>query len=342
MDLWSKWRSLEFSDPNNHNPNDYIYIVHAIQNGNNIRNLIKLREGSVEKQYDLIRHPRDVSKMGTISCSLIGKGRHNGIRFEQLETWAQIGLILKVPVENIVRCGKSDLEANFVDSNAEIKKHINDDKGDPWDLLLHGYGYNEVVVQGETEYGKVDVIGVFASDYSSKCYDADIANNMARRIGVPLVPIPRKQISLDDKPIEIVKRNGKLDRIEFVKNGRKFYCNLNRDVGGLTWGIYATGDYGAPFIRSKEDIEMFFRELENLDQKTKEEYADVLAVLPEQYDKCVKYFNREIDEDTIYDKNYILERHDDNKTIVSDALSSMLDEGNQYPDDNTNKKHISF
>lgn len=314
-DLFKEWRNIEFSDPNSHNPEQYIYLVHAIKERDGLRDMIKLKEGCKEEQYDLIENPRDISKMGTISCSLIGKGKNReGREYEQLETWADIGLILKVPIENILRSGNSDLGANFVDSNAEINRYKNDYKGDPYALLDKSVGYNEVVVQGETEFGKVEVIGAFINEYNKPCTEKrkKDARKIAQKVGGKLIEIPKKEIKLSDKPIHIEKTNGKLSKISFTKNNREFYCNLARNPWNLTWGIYATGDYGAPFVESEEDLNMFLDELKNLPKDDKEKYSEIIELIPSQYELCKKYFKKEVTKEEIDLANHVLEKFDEN------------------------------
>ena len=314
-DLFKEWRNIEFSDPNSHNPEQYIYLVHAIKERDGFRDMIKLKEGCKEKQYDLIKNPRDISKMGTISCSLIGKGKNReGREYEQLETWADIGLILKVPIENILRSGNSDLGANFVDSNAEINRYKNDYKGDPYALLYYSVGYNEVVVQGKTEFGEVEVVGAFINEYTKQCTEArkEAARKIAQKVGGKLIEIPKKEIKLSDEPIHIEKKDGKLSKISFTRNNRNFYCNLARSPWDLTWGIYATGDYGAPFIENEEDLNMFLDELKNLPKDDKEKYSEIIELIPSQYELCKKYFKKEVTKEEVNSANHLLEKFDEN------------------------------
>ena len=314
-DLCKGWRNIKFSDPNSHDPKQYIYLVHAIKERDIIRDLIKKEKGCKEEQYDLIENPRDISKMGIISCSLIGRGKdREGREYEQLETWADIGLILKVPIENILRSGNSDLGANFVDSNAEINRYKNDYKGDPYALLYHSVGYNEVVVQGKTEFGEVEVVGAFINEYTKPCTEArkEAARKIAQKVGGKLIEIPKKEIKLSDEPIHIEKKDGKLSKISFTRNNRNFYCNLARRPWDLTWGIYATGDYGAPFIENEEDLNMFLDELKNLPKDDKEKYSEIIELIPSQYELCKKYLKKEVTKEEVNSANHLLEKFDEN------------------------------
>lgn len=316
----NKWTNFRTTNPEKHDENEFIYLVHMIQNpamGGFLRDIIRINEGgSLSDKINLCKNPNKINEMETISCSLIGKGSTpNGIPFEQLDTWANVGLILKVPYENILRCGTSDLGANFVDPKSEIEKHKNDDKGDPYNLLLKSLGYNEVVVMG----GNIEIQGVLLNEFNSKPteWDKNIANALSHKTGKDIITIKRKEIKLEDKPIEIIRdKEGKLDRIEFTKNDREFYCNLGiNNFNGLTWGIYATGDYGEPFIKTEEDLEIFIDELKKLPQDQKEEYADVLELIEPQFRLCQEYFNSKDEKSKdevlkkIAEKNEILAGH---------------------------------
>ena len=95
------WEDISFTDPKEHNPEQYIYIVHAIKTDECSRimqNLaaMELNDGNTRPPIiDLSKNPQDISKKKIISGSLIGKGQLNGIDFEQLETWANVRLDCK-------------------------------------------------------------------------------------------------------------------------------------------------------------------------------------------------------------------------------------------------------
>lgn len=317
----SKWDEI-VTEPQEHNDKSYVYIVHAIQTGigHIFRNLIAVREngGKTRKSIDLTKEPNRISEMQTISCSIIGKRDKNeeGLTFESLHTWANVGVILKVPSQNILRVGNSDLGSNFVNPEEEIKKYKGSDIGNPEDILISSERqYNEVVVMGETEFGKVEVAGVFLNEYDDKpsAEEIKLANELARKTGTTLITIPKKERKLEDKPIHIETLEGKLSKISFTRGNREYYCNLSRNPWDLTWGLYATGDYGAPFMKNPEDVEMFIKELDNLPEEDKIKYAEILKIIPQQYELCKKYFNKEVSEEEINKFNYILESFDDTK-----------------------------
>lgn len=302
------------TDPNMHDEENYIYLVHAINlETKYIRDKIRFSEGNFDESQNinLSVRPLDINKLKIICCSLIGKGIINGKKFEQLHTWAQVGLILKVPKQNILRSGTSDLGSNFVDSEQEINKYNGADKGDPVDLLFNSHGYNEVVVQGSTSFGNVEVVGVFCSEYDNYLKEEDIvlAHSLRAKTKTPLIRIERKKEKLTDSNIHFeFDGKGDLFKLTFVKNGRKFYCNFN-SVCGLLWGIYASGDYGTPFVRSEEDFNIFIRELKNLSDEEKEEYKDILELIPYQYEMCKKYFQNEVTEEALHQFDYVIQGH---------------------------------
>ena len=211
------------------------------------------------------------------------------------------GLIVKVPLENILRSGTSDLGSNFANPDEEIKKYHGTDNGNPAVLLTNSISYNEVVFLGETEYGKVEIAGVFLSDYSKKHTDEEekLAYKLKYITKTPLIEIPKKEIKLEDKPIHFEFYEGRLDKLTFTKNNREYYCNLNEHFGGLLGGLYATKDYGAPFMRDENDVQTFFKEIENLPEEEKVKYSKLLEMLPKHYELCKQYFDRKIDENKL-------------------------------------------
>ena len=92
------WRDINFTDPQNHDSRQFIYLIHAIQTNDMVRtmqNLTRINLGSSEKTIDLSKKPEDISKKKIISCSLIGKGKIEGKDFEQLETWSNVRINFK-------------------------------------------------------------------------------------------------------------------------------------------------------------------------------------------------------------------------------------------------------
>ena len=61
------WEKIKFTNPENHNPEQFIYLVHGITT-DHIRNLKKeiavLKSGKYDKnkKIDLRQHPEDISK----------------------------------------------------------------------------------------------------------------------------------------------------------------------------------------------------------------------------------------------------------------------------------------
>ncbi len=129
--------------------------------------------------------------------------------FEQLATWAPVGLILDFPAENILISGKEDLGTDCVDPKGEIKRHIHDDKGEPWDLLLNGTGrYNHVAVVGKSK--SIKIVGVFYNEWQLKDspqiikdFDKEWANVISKNANVPLITISASRESSRNTQHEI-------------------------------------------------------------------------------------------------------------------------------------------
>ena len=93
------WESIEFTNPEEHNPNKYVYLVHAIQTDpmcRTIQNIVAIKNGGhTYKIIDLSLHPKDIFKKPIISCSLIGKGEKQGKSYEKLCTFANVRINFK-------------------------------------------------------------------------------------------------------------------------------------------------------------------------------------------------------------------------------------------------------
>lgn len=345
----NNWDSIT-TDPKEFDDENFVYLVHGIQFGITFREELKKEEGSKEEYVDLLKNPNDIHKLKLISCSIIGKGVHDGETFNCLGTFATVGLILKVPSKNILRTGTTDIGSDFINPSEYIKQHEEEEIDDPLTLLMNTQGYNEVVVQGTTKYGAVEVVGVFMNDYGRKPDELDIsyANFLHFKTGTPIVkirssevtlqddsiktgnsvilqkfPLPKQkssEVNLQDEPIHIEKNDdGTLRRISYTKNNQRVYCNL--EVGfpyKQTWCIYATSKTEAnssPYVRDPSIIASFVKELENLPDEDKEEYQDIIDNIYSQHIMCLKYFSKEVSKDDVYAKNYIIENHNHQKKI---------------------------
>ncbi len=224
----NRWIDFKYSNPLEFDSNEFIFLVHALQLGSPVsingrqmdrkygigykifRDLKNIHK-STEPDYDLVESPFDVAKMTIIDCSLIGRGKYQEKSFEQLNTWNPVGLILSVPVENILISGKEDLNTDFITPEEEIQRYVDTDKGDPWDLLLNGIDtYNHVVVKGKSD--KIKVIGIFDNEWALrdspqafKNFYKQWAEKISQSANLPLLTIPDQKVLLQSTISEIEK-----------------------------------------------------------------------------------------------------------------------------------------
>ena len=317
MEVKDNFRDMEYSDMDNFDPNNYIILVNAISINTDVRGLQRMitKENRTEQveEINLVYNPERIADKLISSCSLLVKTDE----YDNQHTWSRVGLIIKAPYQNILRSSPKDLGADFVNPSQEIEKYTGGNKGNPKELAESDC-MNEVVVQGTTKHGKIEIIGVFINEHDdeTKPEEERFAKRLSRKLNLPLKRIEREKHKIEDKPIEVKKIDGKLYRIEFSKNNKRYFCELNSSI--CKWGIYATGDYGSPFVKDKEEAQMFFDELNKLPEEDKVKYKDIIEAIPSQYELWAKYLDKhtkesekEIIEKEIAKKNYLIDGHNE-------------------------------
>src|SRR3989344_3488980 len=162
------WES-SLSSPLSYTPQDFRYLIHGVhEEGSIVRTMQMIHlltreiEGAqvIGEKIDLLRNPEKLAEKPTISCSLIDQNHRN--------TWAPGGLILNVPLENILKTCSQDCGNNFANSGNHLDELYKEREkygiADPQTLLdaTHPLIYNEVVVAGTGREGKkVGLSGVF-------------------------------------------------------------------------------------------------------------------------------------------------------------------------------------
>lgn len=196
-----KWENFSCSNPQEHNNEQFVYIVHSILNDSFAR-LLQQTSDIIEginvgenTFIDLTKNPELVASKKIISCSLIGKGVINGQSFFVPTTYSNVGIILKVPYHNILYSDIEDLGTDYLKPDEIINFYTNKlDKG-PIDLLFNTNidSWNEVLVRGTTQYGSIEVIGVFLNygnvDMEVDEYDMDFAYSLSQKLKLPITKI---------------------------------------------------------------------------------------------------------------------------------------------------------
>ncbi len=244
MDKWKNIRHFSFSKANDYNPNDFVFLVYAIDLPNSFFNDFHLNVvlnnfgGNYDssQKIDLTLTPERISEKELISCSLVAKCGDSEI----LETYKSFGFIIKCPTENIIYASRSDLGVLYTHPDAVRQKYkdkvipafediiptrstdpefltrllqyLKEDENSALEEDMHVLSeWTEVLVDANTIYGKVEIDGIFVNLRHPSMDDDNYAQTVIReakkleqRLGVPLVYFPRKKLSIKDKPIEII------------------------------------------------------------------------------------------------------------------------------------------
>lgn len=231
-------------------------------------------------------NPERIAEKELISCSLVAKSDD----FELLETYKSFGFIIKCPIENIIFASGSDLGVLYTYPD-EAKKKFENSEIPPLEHCLFSSGeYNEILVEGNTIYGKVEIDGIFVNlryfsmygdNYANQVIEA--AKKLARRLEVPLVYFPRKKYIIKDKPIEIIYDSDfgeepSLRQISFSANGKKFRLYIS-DTPLLQ---SSTDEFMKPMTR--EDFTLFMNEIPKLSRDKLLAHADLIRQLPQIFE----------------------------------------------------------
>ena len=152
------WQT-DLTDPGKHNPQDFRYVVHGLQDPGGRALQFHHLTGRPEafdrtQAIDLLRQPERIADKKVISASVVD-AQHRA-------TWGAVGYILDVPFENVVAAFRRDAGTPFIAPERALSERT----GAPAirEILkeTHPHSHNEVVLRGSTEEGRVSVAGVWA------------------------------------------------------------------------------------------------------------------------------------------------------------------------------------
>lgn len=175
------WNPSRFTHPKNHDPSNFRYIV-VVPAAAPKRIDLGLSEFSPAEQAiiksgimpNVATDPRLLAKRQTISASVISN--------EFARPIDEAGVILRVPEENIYFTSVLDMGQNNIipQFDAEAAKYIRDTYTKEYGIIspealiaasVKGTGrnvkfevHNEIGVTGETQAGKIEVVGVFINE----------------------------------------------------------------------------------------------------------------------------------------------------------------------------------
>lgn len=296
MDKWRNLRNLKLSDPNNYDRNNYMFLVHAIDLPNSSEKNYQLMrvlnefggEFSSSQMINLNLNPERIAEKKLISCSLVAKKG----KFEALETYKSFGLIVKCPIENIVFAGSQDLGILYSQFDNVMKKYQNVILPSV-ECLLNPEEYDEILINGTTVYGKVEIVGVFINLRNASMEDErfaklvyEAAGKLSSYLGVPLTYFPKRKYTIEDKPVEIIYDSWPgelpfLQEISFNKNGRKYRLFIPREGEPL---LQATSG-GIMKLMDKNDYTIFMSEIYKLPKAELLKVSNLIQQLPYIFEK---------------------------------------------------------
>ena len=262
------WKNIT-TDPREHNPNYFKYIVHSIQSESlrlhrDILEIqLKLNGLDVDenRRTDLLRNSDDIAKKAVISTSLIDQN-HRG-------TWGNVGFILDVPAENILSVSNQDM-GSLPRSAEYVKARLRERDIESPDVLLkntHPSQYNELEITGTNPFDlskKVKVIGVFIKvgpDGKPQENDANLLGKIrgiAGTYNLPIIDIPIIYNDYVDRKIHptFAGIDGEVvNRIHMAKSGYSY--SIYRDAKGVISGLVVFhGGQSSRWI-TEQDFDIF-------------------------------------------------------------------------------------
>ena len=203
-----KWRNF-CTNPNEHGPEDFSYIVHAVYAN---RETKKITVGKEEIDFiNVAKEPKRIHEIPVLACSLIGNKKDYG-HTGTVHNVSNVCLILEVPPENILRSGPQDIASSRSLEDEQKRVDAGYGIGDPETLLREsspqrGWGYNEVVIRGSSPSGQVRVIGIYLNnqthDTSTSEEERSLAKEIAARLNIPIIAAQQKEIVKEQDLMEI-------------------------------------------------------------------------------------------------------------------------------------------
>lgn len=329
MDKWQNIRNFKFSSVKEFNSNDFVFLVHAIDLSDSL--LSDFHLNTLLKDYgdnydshqriDLTSNPERIAEKNMLSCSLVAKRGD----IEVLETYKPFGFIIKCSVENIIMASRQDLGTQYTHPDEVRQKYRDEIIMSFDDIVLLGEddqeiiysrlceelknykdkkvltsedkiesfeGWNEVLVDGSTNYGKVEIEGIFVNlghfSMNDESYAKSVireAKNLEYRLGIPLVYFPKKKYVVEDRQIEIIYDSylGEetfLKEIAFSKNGK----TLRLYVGHDNTPVLQSSTNGMMKLMNSEEFALFLKEIDKLSSDELLKHADLISQLPQIFE----------------------------------------------------------
>lgn len=194
------------TDPDQHNPDNFRYLVHAFNpfargNALILNNLVTQDEGTVtdevgDQSIDVFKEPERIDERVSVSMSLIENGH--------TATYGSSGIIVQAPESSVVLTSPTDAGVPNSHRDRLIAQGRSMGILSPDEIFERSSPrtYNEVVALGRSG---LRAAGFFYKvDSRKKPVDSGLAANMlglGRRTGLPVVEIPEENIYTENKVV---------------------------------------------------------------------------------------------------------------------------------------------
>lgn len=225
------------TDPSQHNPDDFRYLVHAF-NPFSLFNAIYTSKKTgasndeVRRQsIDLRIRPEEIDERVSVSMSLIENGH--------TATYGSSGIIVQAPESSIVLTSPTDAGAININKGRLVAQGQSRGLLSPDQLLERGLPrtYNEVVALGRSG---LRAVGFFYKvDSRKKPVDSDMAANMlglGHRTGLPVVEISEENIYTENKVVRYTYMDSSRREELRIFFGGMCYC-APKSKGGLGFRV---------------------------------------------------------------------------------------------------------
>jgi len=198
-----EWETT-MTNPLFHDAKEFRYLVHAVLE--RPAQTHKLDDGRIWNSMGVMREPEKISEQFVISTSLIDS--------THTQTFGWAGFILKVPAENILKAGSTDVGSDITGGKEYVEKLYSERSVYSPDEILSGTGmsfgkYNEVVITGTGRTGKrVEISAVFikgkknelTGNFEPRFPDfAEKFRALAMNMNIPIIEIENFDIPVPDK-----------------------------------------------------------------------------------------------------------------------------------------------
>jgi hypothetical protein len=231
-----------FTSPSD-NGDDFRFLVHGLLPDYLVYKVALLKEGGgydPDQDIDLLRDPSKIHKKKLISTSCVDQNHR--------DTYGDVGLILSVPFENVLHMSPKDSGTDFMAPDAVLKRNLDCREMMSLDVIMSATGKcarNEIRLTGETEAGRVKVVGFFIKvEKDGTPINPEMAYQIVRLAdisGLPLKQIkkPLRNFADQDLKVHQLLPSSPPFGLSFHENGLRYWVGLEGDQ--LSFQVFDDG-----------------------------------------------------------------------------------------------------